>query len=219
MSEAIPTREPQTLEEWRDAYFGALRLLRQAQGMQQAASPPPDATAQSGNPPLDIYVDDGDGRGLVRRYVEFAPPDAKRDLFVEGEFTAHSGATLFEKIECDALTEADWYCLARMIHRRLAGRYLEAFGIPRGGVMLAQKLNALSRADQDTLGNRPNLVVDDVLTSGNSLREHLRDGRIGFVVFDRSGGKNLPPNCRALFTLDAVVGSFPHSNGPPQSST
>lgn len=157
---------------------------------------------------------------LVDR-VAAALREARQDgsLFVEGEFTAHSGATLHEKIECDALTEADWYCLARMIHRRLAGRYLEAIGVPRGGVLLAQKLNALSRADQDTLGPRPTLIVDDVLTSGSSLREHLGEGRIGFVVFDRSGGKNLPPNCRALFTLDAVVGSFPHSNATRKSST
>lgn len=146
------------------------------------------------------------------------PPDAKQDLFVEGEFTAHSGATLFEKIECDALTDKDWECLAHMIDRRLP-QFGQAIGVPRGGLKLAEILNALNAIGTDS--TKPVVVVDDVLTTGRSLLKVMvqHPGSIGFVVFDRSGGKNLPPNCRALFTLDAVVGSFPHSNGPPQSST
>lgn len=127
---------------------------------------------------------------------------AKPALFVEGEFVAHSGDTLFEKIECDALTYDDWHCLAEMVARRVDHRPW-AIGIPEGGLALARALNALPFSS-DSASHR-NLVVDDVLTTGNSMREALAQhpGSTGFVVFDRSGGKNLPPNCRALFTLDA----------------
>ena len=125
------------------------------------------------------------------------------NLFVEGRFQAHSGDWLDEKIECDALTAADWKCLASMIGRRI--NYMEVIGVPRGGLVLANALLEQRPLTTGSLGQRVTLVVDDVLTTGNPLREVMAEypGSIGFVIFDRSGGKNLPPNCRALFTLDA----------------
>ena len=39
------------------------------------------------------------------------------NLFQLGKFTSHAGKELNWKIECDALTDADWECLAEMIAR------------------------------------------------------------------------------------------------------
>ena len=59
-------------------------------------------------------------------------------LFVEQDFTGHSGDQLHWKIEMDALADAEWKCIARMIteyHREKS--FQAAIGIPRGGLKLS----------------------------------------------------------------------------------
>lgn len=118
-------------------------------------------------------------------------------MFQEGEFTLHSGGKSSFKIECDALTKADWKCLARMIAERV-GCFSSVYGIPRGGQSLEFYL-APYVADKG-----PRLVVDDVWTTGASMREVLRKGDIGYVVFARGP---LSDGVGALFTFtpDQVV--------------
>ena len=120
------------------------------------------------------------------------------NLFQLGKFKSHAGLDLDWKIECDALTDEDWECLAKMISERT--QFGSVYGIPRGGTKLA---NALQKY---CIPNHPiHLVVDDVWTTGKSMREEMKQGDIGFVVFARNKVDFDPERyVRALFTMDAT---------------
>lgn len=121
------------------------------------------------------------------------------NLFQEGDFISHAGNLLHWKIECDALTDEDWDCLARIIHERV--RFGSVYGIPSGGTKLALALEKYI-----TPGHPLRLVVDDVYTSGQSMKEAMTGPNdYGFVIFARSRipyreGKYI----RALFTMDMI---------------
>ncbi len=106
---------------------------------------------------------------------------ARRHLFVDGEFIAHSGGTLQMKIECDALTDESIDALAKKIARTVPA-FGAVHGIPRGGLRLAAALRPLSHM------SGPTLIVDDVLTTGASMEEARKSfgGEvIGVVIFAR----------------------------------
>ena len=112
-------------------------------------------------------------------------------LFVEEDFTGHSGGQLHWKIEMDALDEAEWKCIARMIMEYETRPFQAAIGIPRGGLTLSSYLNVYSTQNPED----PYLIVDDVLTTGGSMdefkEEHFKDKKVvGWVVFSR----NRPPD-------------------------
>src|SRR5438045_760509 len=89
------------------------------------------------------------------------------NLFVDGEFTSHSGIRLPFKIDCDALTDADIDTIANVISQRFNFSYV--YGIPRGGERLASALRKYR------IGNtKLTLIVDDVLTTGSSMEEARR---------------------------------------------
>jgi hypothetical protein len=120
------------------------------------------------------------------------------NLFQLGKFTSHAGNELDWKIECDALTDDDWECLAKMISEKT--QFGSVYGIPRGGTKLA---NALQKY---CLPNHPiHLVVDDVWTTGKSMREVMKPGDMGFVVFSRQKIPYDPETyTRALFTMEIL---------------
>ena len=62
------------------------------------------------------------------------------DLFQTQDFRAHSGENLTWKIECDALSTAEWDTLAAMIYEYEPRNFGEVVGIPRGGLPLARAL-------------------------------------------------------------------------------
>jgi hypothetical protein len=99
-------------------------------------------------------------------------------LFERKIFTSSSGRILNWKIECDALTDRDWECLAYLIASAVEFSRVE--GVVSGGLVLAEKLS------EHLSEEGPLLIVDDVLTTGISM-ERQRDGReaIGFVVYAR----------------------------------
>jgi orotate phosphoribosyltransferase len=103
------------------------------------------------------------------------------NLFTLGNFILNSGKSSNFKIECDALTDADWDAIAEII----LGKFIfnDVYGIPRGGVPLADRLRS------HTKKNACLLLVDDVLTTGNSMLEaRQKFGRlntIGVVLFAR----------------------------------
>ena len=81
------------------------------------------------------------------------------------------------KIECDDLTQMDWACLAEVISRRFL--FSEVVGVPRGGLALAKAL-------QPYCTSGPRLIVDDVLTTGQSMEGVRRyQDDVGVVVFAR----------------------------------
>jgi len=108
------------------------------------------------------------------------------NLFKWETFKAHSGEMLDWKINCDALTDEDIKCLAKIITLKI--EYKQALGIPRGGIKLALELKKYRTPVSDVT-----LIVDDVLTTGNSM-ERIREKLIihnyknikGAVIFSRS---------------------------------
>ena len=100
-------------------------------------------------------------------------------MFRYGDFKSHSGLMLPFKIELDALTPEDWNCLALLIAEKFSFGAVE--GVPTGGLKLADALRPFAQADRQTL-----LIVDDVLTTGESM-EQFRAGRsaLGVAIFAR----------------------------------
>ncbi len=122
----------------------------------------------------------------------------KTNLFQLGEFLSHSGNILEWKIECDALTNEDWDCLAKIIHQRT--RFGSVYGIPTGGIKLALALEKYI-----TPGVPLRLVVDDVYTTGKSMKEVMTGDDLGFVVFARNQIPFHPQHyIRAIFTMDMI---------------
>ncbi len=107
-------------------------------------------------------------------------------LFQRGTFTSAAGLTLHWKIECDALSPEDWDAIAFA-----SAPHLEPFGdvqgVPTGGERLVSPFRAYVTAG-------PTLIVDDVWTTGKSMRNFARERGIGhwrgFVAFTRGP---LPP--------------------------
>ena len=103
-------------------------------------------------------------------------------LFKHGDTILHSGAPAKFEICCDALTTADLDCLARSITRKI--HFRQVLGVPKGGLRLAEALLPFCDVATDTM-----LLVDDVLTTGNSMElfklevapEHVQ----GVVIFAR----------------------------------
>ena len=116
------------------------------------------------------------------------------NLFQTGNFKLASGQTSNFKIECDALTDEDWKTFAFLISKKI--KFSKVIGVPRGGLKLAKFLEAFEINDV-TL---PRLVVDDVYTTGGSIRKIMKENDIGFVIFARNVIDD--PKVKALFTVD-----------------
>lgn len=118
------------------------------------------------------------------------------NLFQLGNFTLASGASSRWKLECDALTDDDIATLAEMI-RQMVGPFSSVFGVPRGGLRLAKALERYQEL------NGPLLIVDDVLTTGGSIRKYYDDlgskeSFVGAVIFARG---QCPAWVKPLFQL------------------
>lgn len=85
-------------------------------------------------------------------------------LFKLGDFVLHSGSQSNFKIECDSLTSADWDTIATWVTSRY--KFRTVFGVPRGGVLFARALMKYRDRQAEAV-----LIVDDVLTTGRTMRE------------------------------------------------
>ena len=127
-----------------------------------------------------------------------------KDLFQSIDFKSHAGLDLSWKIEMDALSENEWFTIARMI-LEISPPFHSAIGIPRGGVLLGELLNKHGTGKEED----PFCIVDDVLTTGKSMidyREEMNIERwqkscaLGWVVFARVK----PPKwIKALFQMNS----------------
>ena len=120
-------------------------------------------------------------------------------LFQDGDFISHAGLPLSWKIECDAISEEEWRCLAKMIMEYQTAPFSKAEGIPRGGVPLGNALNEYASGNPED----PVLVADDVYTTGTSFQEYCDVKYTGknvykWCVFARRPTRN---GVRALFTM------------------
>lgn len=128
------------------------------------------------------------------------------NLFTRGSFTSHAGHILHWKINCDALTEADWECLAvialkMMSSHRFPGVHLpsEIVGIPTGGLKFADAIN--KKAGWSYPEPTFRLWVDDVYTTGKSFSKVMdRPTDMGLAVFARG---RIPPRSmvQAIFKM------------------
>ncbi len=88
--------------------------------------------------------------------------------YVEDGIELHSGGRSQFKIECDALDDKDIECLAWITATYLVGDFSEVYGVPRGGIRFAKALEKY-RKNKGAI-----LIVDDVYTTGNSIKEFTR---------------------------------------------
>jgi orotate phosphoribosyltransferase len=108
-------------------------------------------------------------------------------LFEYGDFTLASGRTSHFKIECDHLSDSDWWALAQIIIRK-GVEFRDVVGVPRGGLKLAHYLRRFALLGDHTL---PLLIVDDVFTTGKSMEREKEKyslefpNIVGIVVFAR----------------------------------
>jgi len=106
-------------------------------------------------------------------------------LFQKADFILHSGSKSDFKIECDSLTDDDIETIAYLISKNI--KFKDALGVPRGGLRLEKALEKYA-SDRGC-----HLIVDDVLTTGNSM-ERLKNeaygesaiGVRGVVIFSRN---------------------------------
>ncbi len=108
------------------------------------------------------------------------------NLFKAESFVSHSGLDLNWKIECDALSDPEWFTISQMI-MEVSPPFREAHGIPRGGVKLGNLLRQYGTKKKED----PICIVDDVLTTGGSMvecaeTEFKGENVIGWVVFART---------------------------------
>ena len=128
------------------------------------------------------------------------------NLFQSVDFISHSGLELKWKIECDALSDPEWFTISQMI-MEISVPFKEAIGIPRGGTKLGNLLNQYGTGKRED----PVLLVDDVLTTGESMNEFKRKRQwrnpvkyIGWVVFARN---KCPDWVTALFQIPSSSSS------------
>jgi hypothetical protein len=87
--------------------------------------------------------------------------------YVEDGIKLHSGGRSQFKIECDALDDGDLECFAWITATYLVEDFSEVHGVPEGGLRFAKALEKYKSKEGAIL------VVDDVYTTGNSLREFI----------------------------------------------
>lgn len=129
-------------------------------------------------------------------------PKASMSLFNWSEMPLklHSGGYSHFKIDCDVLTKDDWEAIAAYLaDAEFLPPFGKVVGIPDGGLPFAEALKPYKSE-----GSKGVLVVDDVLTTGNSIVAEMRYWWIvgypcsGLVLFAR---RKPPPGIRAVFSL------------------
>jgi len=127
------------------------------------------------------------------------------DLFQKLDFISHAGIPMSWKIECDAITDDEWRCLAKMVMDHQTRPFYKAVGIPRGGLKFAEAMNEYASGnDTDQI-----MICDDVFTTGTSMLDFIKEEypmwSMGqgyrWVVFARKPSNVNPYHTKALFTM------------------
>lgn len=118
---------------------------------------------------------------LLRAAETYVSPARALALFQEGNFTLNSGKRSIYKIECDAMTSADWAGVAAMAQEEnLLGVFGAVLGVPRGGVPFAAALQRYM-----TPGSRTLLIAEDVVTTGGSMERYRCEIKDYAAQFER----------------------------------
>ena len=126
-------------------------------------------------------------------------------LFQDGDFISHAGLPLQWKLECDAISDDEWRCIAKMIMEHQTTPFSKAIGIPRGGLKMAKARNEYASGNEKDLP----LICDDVFTTGTSMMDFMKENfpdataAWGFrwVLFARKNSNVHPYHVKALFTM------------------
>lgn len=112
-------------------------------------------------------------------------------LFNFGNFKLASGALSPFKIDCDALTQNDIDNLAKLVASSgwSEWSFKKIIGVPNGGNAFAHALSKVLNVDPDS--ENPILLVDDVWTTGKTMREYKKkyeaESQVeGLVIFSRA---------------------------------
>ena len=81
------------------------------------------------------------------------------------------------KIDCDALDYVEICLFADLILEIHPGPFANVIGVPRGGLRLANAIQSRCRIEAFA----PTLIVDDVLTTGESMELARRQSEAGIV--------------------------------------
>lgn len=120
-------------------------------------------------------------------------------LFQFGTFRLHSGAFSRFKIDCDALTDTELDVLAHELAEQLP-LFNTVEGVPTGGLRLANAMRPYSTGNE----SHPLLIVDDVLSTGDSMEQQRAErNAIGAVPFSRTV-KNIPSWITPLFVMTEI---------------
>ena len=106
------------------------------------------------------------------------------NIFQLGDFKLHSGQKSKWKIDCDALTDADYETFAWIVSNEFKIKFGKVKPIPRGGNRFAEALKKYESRSWDI----HTLIVDDVLTTGKSFEAMRRkevENILGVVIFAR----------------------------------
>jgi hypothetical protein len=115
------------------------------------------------------------------------------------DVTLHSGRRSAFKIECDDLTD-DEVAAACALLVMVLPPFGPVSGVPTGGRRLEEAMRPYA-----TEGEKRLLIIDDVWTTGGSMKRHWMDlgsppNAITAVLFARG---SYPVSVTALFTLDS----------------
>lgn len=102
-------------------------------------------------------------------------------MFKIGNFILHSGQNSDFLIDCESLTDEDLRALAHK-GRQLVRSFGTVLGIPQGGLRFAEALKMYATKDSPY-----RLIVDDVMTTGKSMKKYREDQILdrGLVIFNR----------------------------------
>lgn len=93
-------------------------------------------------------------------------------LFQHGNFQLHSGDTSWWRIDCDDLSNAELGIFAKMIHDKFGVFHEISYPQSHYGSAAPRLAEALISYKSNFIGNGFKiLIVDDVLTTGNSMNE------------------------------------------------
>jgi len=128
------------------------------------------------------------------------------NLFQKQNIKLHLGQQSNFKIECDALTNEDLECLAYLISRKI--KFSHVYRVPRGGTRLQEFL--IPYRDMDSSHPEMILIVDDVLTTGGSMKRFKEelgfktDQIKGVALFSRMPRNLIPEWIRPVFYMDEL---------------
>lgn len=91
------------------------------------------------------------------------------DFLCKRDVTLHSGGKSDFIVDCANLSDSAMECIAYLLHKKLSHPFGSIEGVPAGGLRIAEYMGKYITPEAKRV-----LIVDDVLTTGNSMEEQLK---------------------------------------------